>query len=79
MTPDQLAALRARLGLSAKSLGDILQLGEDSGRVVRHLEAGTRPIRGQTRILLEMLEAGELPKRYMVEPPRRGRKPKDAE
>lgn len=79
MTPEQIKALRARLGLSAKALGDTLQIESDGGRYVRFLESGERPVRGPVRIVLEMLERGELPARYLVTPAKRGRKPKVAE
>lgn len=79
MTPDEIKALRARLGLTARAMGEILQVETDPSRYIRYLETGERPVRGPIRILLEMLDRGELPKRYIkaVKPKKpRGRPPK---
>ena len=61
LSPDQIKALRARLNLSARALGEILQIESDGGRYVRFLESGERPVRGPVRIVLELLERGVHP------------------
>jgi DNA-binding transcriptional regulator YiaG len=78
MSPDDIKALRERHGLTARALGEILQIETDPSRFVRYLETGERPIRGPIRVLLEMLQRDELPARYLkVEPmKKRGRPPK---
>ena len=78
MSPDDIKSLREKHGLTARALGEILQIETDPSRFIRYLETGERPIRGPVRILLEMFQRDELPSRYLrVEPvKRRGRPPK---
>lgn len=75
MTPDQIKALREKLGLSGRAFGELLGL-DDGGRTIRYLENGERPARGPVLRLMEMADRGELPKRYFPQPVKRGRKPK---
>lgn len=62
MIPSEIRAIRERAGLSQAGLADVLRLSD--GRSVRHWENGTRQISGPASVLLEMLDAGELPERY---------------
>ena len=75
MTPDQIKALRERLGMSARAFAELLGMGEDD-RAVRYFESGEREPSGPVMRLLEMVERGELPKRYWPQPVKRGPKPK---
>lgn len=77
MTPAKIAALRSKQKMSAASFARLIGLGNAGGRTVRYIENGEREPHGSTLMVLEMLELGELPKRYWPEPPRpRGRPPK---
>jgi DNA-binding transcriptional regulator YiaG len=75
MTPARIKALREARGWSARQLAEALGMGND--RRVRHIEAGQREPTGAEVRLLEMLERGELPARYLPAPVRRGRPPKE--
>lgn len=75
MTPDQIKALRERLGLSARAFAELLGMGDDS-RAIRYFESGERAPSGPILRLMEMADRGELPKRYFPQPVKRGRKPK---
>lgn len=76
MTPAQIKALRDARGWSGRQLADALGLGEFGDRKVRYFESGYRRPSGPELRLLEMLERGELPARYMPAPVRRGRPPR---
>ncbi len=75
MTPDQIKAIRERYQLSAAGLSQAMGLGAD-GRHIRYLESGQREPNGPMVRILEMMEAGEYPARYIPAPARRGRPPK---
>lgn len=62
MTPANLKAIRHRAGLSQRAMAKLLRIADQ--RTIRHWECGTRAISGPGSILLEMLDAGELPGRY---------------
>lgn len=62
MTPAELKAIRERAGLTQAGLSSLLRISD--GRSVRRWEDGSRAISGPVSILLEMLDAGELPDRY---------------
>jgi len=66
MTPDTIHAIRERAGYTQTGLARVLGLSEASGGdYVRALEKGRRSPSGALVRLLEMLDAGELPKRYL--------------
>ena len=62
MTPAELKTIRARAGLTQSGLAAVLRI--EDNRTIRRYEAGDRAISGPVSILLEMLDAGELPARY---------------
>ena len=59
----ELHRIRTKAGLSLDGLAKVLRLSDRS--TVHRWEKGSRPISGPTSILLEMLDRGELPKRYL--------------
>lgn len=63
MTPNDLRRIRANAGLSLDGLAKVLRIADLS--TVHRWERGDRAISGPVSILLEMLEAGELPARYL--------------
>ena len=73
MSPDEVKAIRHRAGLSARGLAQVLGLQSSDGRHIRMLEAGDRQVTGPVQRILEMLDRGELPARYMPPPVVRGR------
>lgn len=64
MTPDELRRIRAKSGLSLDALARVLRISDLS--TVHRWEKGDRAISGPVSILLEMLDAGELPARYLT-------------
>ena len=59
-------AIRKRARLTQSGLARVLGLSEANGdKYVRDLEAGRRNPSGALVRLLEMLDAGELPERYL--------------
>jgi DNA-binding transcriptional regulator YiaG len=75
LSPAQIKAIRKRAGLSARELAEVLGLAGNDGRHIRFLESGERTASGPLIRLLEMLDRGELPRRFMPVPRRRGRPP----
>lgn len=63
MTPTHLRAIRASHNLSTRALASLLRIGDE--RTIRRWQAGDNPVSGPASIVLEMLEAGELPERYV--------------
>jgi DNA-binding transcriptional regulator YiaG len=63
MTPSEIKSIRQRAGLSQSGLARVLRV--EDGRSVRRWEAGDRAISGAAAIILEMLDKGELPQRYL--------------
>lgn len=63
MTPTELQAIRKRAGLTQSGLARFLRLADD--RTIRRYEDGSREISGPVSILVEMLDAGEIPGRYL--------------
>lgn len=63
MTPTQIKSIRKRAGLSQTDLATLLRITDQ--RTVRRWEAGDVPVSGPASIILEMLDAGELPTRYI--------------
>ena len=62
MTPTELRAIRHRYGLSTRALAELLRIGDQ--RTIRRWEAGEREISGPATIVLELMDADELPNRY---------------
>jgi DNA-binding transcriptional regulator YiaG len=63
MTPSDLRAARAQLGLSTAALAKALRLGKGGGRTVRRWEAGESQIPGPAQVAIEfMLAAAIQPK-----------------
>lgn len=63
MEPNKLRRIRIKAGLSLDGLAKVLRIGDLS--TIHRWEKGTRPISGPASILIEMLDAGELPERYL--------------
>ncbi len=64
MTPAELRAIRKRAGLSLDALAKVLRIADLS--TIHRWERGDRAISGPASILLEMLDANELPERYRL-------------
>lgn len=63
MTPGQFKSIRERAGLTQGQLADILRLSDS--RTIRRYEDGSRAVSGPVSILMEMLDEGILPIRYL--------------
>jgi DNA-binding transcriptional regulator YiaG len=63
VTRHELRAIRTKHGLSVAQLARVLRLSDRS--TIHRWEAGERAVSGPASILLEMLDAGELPARYL--------------
>ena len=63
MEPADLRAIRTTAGLSLDGLAKLLRIGDLS--TIHRWEKGARPVSGPASIVLEMLDAGELPARYI--------------
>jgi DNA-binding transcriptional regulator YiaG len=55
LTPADIRAARARLGLSANGLAAALRLGTHGGRTVRRWEAGQCPIQGPAQVAIGLM------------------------
>lgn len=73
LSPDEIKAIRLRAGMSASVLAETLGLVGTDGRHIRMIESGERSASGPIVRLLEMLDRGELPERYLAAPRKRGR------
>lgn len=73
LSPEQIRAIRTRAGMSCSALAETLGLAGTDGRHIRMLESGERSASGPLVRLLEMLDRGELPSRYIATPKKRGR------
>lgn len=62
MTPATFKAIRQRKGLSTRALAALFRLSDE--KTIRRYETGERSISGPVTMLMEMLDAGELPYRY---------------
>jgi|TARA_R110002012_G_scaffold16958_21_gene64547 DNA-binding transcriptional regulator YiaG len=62
MTPTEFKLIRERADLTQSQLARVLRLSDS--RTIRRYEDGSRAISGPVTIILEMLEAGELPERF---------------
>ena len=63
MTPTQIKAIRERAGLTQDQLAKLLRLSDS--RTIRRYEDGSRAVSGPVSIILEMLDEGILPMRYL--------------
>lgn len=63
MTPTELRRIRSKAGLSLDGLAKVLRLSDRS--TVHRWEKGSRQVSGPASIILEMIERGELPERYL--------------
>lgn len=62
MTPKKIQSIRKRAGLSQSGLAALLRITDQ--RTVRRWESGETPITGPASIIMELLDAGELPDRF---------------
>ena len=62
MTPAEIISIRKRAGLSQSGLAALLRISDQ--RTVRRWETGDIPVSGPASIILELLDAGELPERF---------------
>lgn len=62
MTPAEIRAIRQRYGLSQTELAALLRISDI--RTVRRWEKGEVPISGPASIVLELMDADELPNRF---------------
>ncbi len=62
MTPAEIVAIRKRAGLTQSGLARLLRIANK--RTVQRWEDGDVPITGPASIILELLDAGELPDRF---------------
>ncbi|WP_420383654.1 helix-turn-helix domain-containing protein [Novosphingobium sp.] len=63
MSPKEFRAIRTKAGLSLDALARVLRVADKAS--VHRWEKGQRAISGPVAILMEQLEAGELPSRYL--------------
>ena len=63
MTPATIKAIRNRAGLTQSGLARVLRISDI--RTIRRWETGDVPITGPASVIMEMLEAGELPERFV--------------
>lgn len=65
MTPTRIKEIRLGAGLTQAGLAAVLRLQGPTGkRTVRRWETGEQPITGPASLLLELIEAGKLPRGY---------------
>ena len=62
MTPAEIKAIRQRAGLTLDGLARLLRISDK--RTVQRWERGDVLVSGPASIVLEMLDAGELPERF---------------
>lgn len=62
MSPNKVKTIRQRVGLTQSGLAALLRISDL--RTIRRWETGDIPVSGPASIILEMLDAGELPERY---------------
>lgn len=67
MRPDEIKRIRREAGLTQTELARVLGLSGNSSRYVRALETGEREPSGPVIQLLQMIESGELPDRYLAQ------------
>jgi DNA-binding transcriptional regulator YiaG len=62
MTPTEILAIRKRCGLSQSGLAALLRVSNI--RTIRRWEKGDVPVSGPASIVLELMDAGDLPERF---------------
>ncbi|MAK86003.1 MAG: hypothetical protein CMK96_03430 [Pseudomonas sp.] len=62
MTPTEFKLIRERADLTQSQLARVLRLSDS--RTIRRYEDGSRTVSGPVAIILEMMDAGELPERF---------------
>lgn len=62
MTGKEFEGIRQRAGLSLADLGAILRVKDLRG--LRRYEDGEQPVSGPVSLIMEMIDAGELPARF---------------
>lgn len=62
MKPTEIKAIRKRYGLSVEGLAALLRIA--SKRTVMRWESGEVPVSGPASIILELMDADELPNRF---------------
>jgi len=68
MTPAAVKATRKRAGLTLDGLAQLLRIKDK--RTLQRWESGDVPVSGPASIVLELLDVGELPERYLTTPPK---------
>jgi len=63
MTPTEFNTIRQSRGLSVAQTARVLRIGDRS--TIHRWATGDRAISGPASIIMEMLESGELPERYI--------------
>jgi DNA-binding transcriptional regulator YiaG len=66
LTPEEFRTIRTKAGLSLDGLARVLRIADKAS--VHRWEKGQRTISGPITILMEQLNAGELPSRYLDHP-----------
>jgi DNA-binding transcriptional regulator YiaG len=79
VTPERILAIRSATGLSPGEFAEYMGLSSIDGRYVRAIESGARRPSSVVVRILELIEAGEMPARYLPAVRRRGRPPKVVE
>lgn len=62
MSPSEIKAIRQRFSLSQTELAGVLRISDL--RTIRRWEKGEVPISGPASIILELMDADELPNRF---------------
>jgi DNA-binding transcriptional regulator YiaG len=62
MNPTQIKLIRKRAGLTLDGLAQLLRIKDK--RTLQRWESGDVPVSGPASIVLELLDAGELPERF---------------
>jgi DNA-binding transcriptional regulator YiaG len=64
LTGAEVRAIRTKVGLSLAGLAKVLRIEDRS--TIHRWEKGARDVSGPASILMEMIDAGELPERYLA-------------
>ena len=64
MTPAEVKSIRERAGLTQTELARLLRISDI--RTIRRWEQGDVPVSGPASIILELIEAGDLPIHYFL-------------
>lgn len=64
MTPANFRRIRRAAGLTIAGLARVLRVSDE--KTIRRYEAGERTISGPVQIIMEMMDAGELPNRLFA-------------